>query len=246
MSPIESLPEELLLDIFEHLEGSAPSTLKNRHEPSLQLTSSDLTISKDISLVSKRWRRISLPLLFRYSRLRLDTPPKQHWLECPVCGETPTSQDEGALPQRIDPHHAALFKNAREYRAKLTGEDKLWKAMTLQWASRFYHSLKDFLLFVQANNLSSKIQSFVLLSSGTSEAQGRYPHQLAATTDLRYRAAAELWHHLLSAVSNLTRVALVAPPADMGFLTNCAIDLFGKQIIADSNLPTTLIPFLLR
>lgn len=69
---LNDLPEELLLSIFEHLNPSPPSIIKSRLEPSLELTYSETPTLKNISLVSRRWRRIALPLLFRYSRLRLD------------------------------------------------------------------------------------------------------------------------------------------------------------------------------
>lgn len=71
-SPIERLPEELLLSIFELLDSEAPSVTKSRQEPSLELTTSDVHGYKDLSSVSKRWRRIVLPLLFRYSKISLE------------------------------------------------------------------------------------------------------------------------------------------------------------------------------
>lgn len=68
---IEHLPEELLLQIFSHLDSQPPSVTKSREEPSLQITSSNTHTYKDISRVSHRWRRMTLPLLFKFSRIRL-------------------------------------------------------------------------------------------------------------------------------------------------------------------------------
>lgn len=71
---IDRLPEELLLSIFEFLDSEPPSVIKSRQEPSLDITSSNIHSLKDLSLVSRSWRRIALPVLFRYSRLCLDEP----------------------------------------------------------------------------------------------------------------------------------------------------------------------------
>lgn len=59
----------------------------------------------------------------------------------------------------------------------------------------------------------------------------RFPHY-QARSDYRYRAAAELWHHLFSKVG-LSRVIIAACPSDMACLTNCAIDLFGDWAFSD-------------
>ncbi|CAK3888072.1 Hypothetical predicted protein [Lecanosticta acicola] len=241
MTAIEKLPEELLLCILEHVDNPAPSTLKNRHEPSLELTSSHVRPYKEVSLVSQRWRRIVLPLLFKFSRLRLHVSPESHWLACEVCGErSEFRQGSSSLPSNIDAHHAALFKHARAVGDGIaiscgTSEEKLAEDASLQWAGRFYHCLKDFLVFVQANQLSSSIHSFVLMTDQTYEqAHVRFPHQDATTKDHRYRASAELWHHLFSVIDP-ARVVLVAPPSDMAALTNSAIDRFGAWAFSDMN-----------
>lgn len=81
MSPppplIDQLPEELLLSVFENLDCEPPSISKSRLEPTLDLTSSETHHLKDISTVSTRWRRIALPLLFKFSRIHLNKPIKK-------------------------------------------------------------------------------------------------------------------------------------------------------------------------
>ncbi|CZT24414.1 uncharacterized protein RCC_10140 [Ramularia collo-cygni] len=72
---ISHLPEELLLSIFALLDNKPPSITKSRQEPSLELTWSNIHVLKDISSVSRSWRRITLPLLFRFTR-SLDDPTK--------------------------------------------------------------------------------------------------------------------------------------------------------------------------
>lgn len=71
-SPIDGLPEELLLSIFHLIDSVPPSVTSSRQEPSLGLTCSDTHGYKDLASVCQKWRRIALPLLFKFSRLRLE------------------------------------------------------------------------------------------------------------------------------------------------------------------------------
>jgi hypothetical protein len=73
---MNSLPNELLIQIASHLDNSPPSITNFSHEPTNHLTESDVTPLKLLSLVSWRWRKITLPILFRYSRVALDKEPQ--------------------------------------------------------------------------------------------------------------------------------------------------------------------------
>lgn len=65
---IESLPNELLLNIFRFLDGPHPSASDSMlyDEPSFDIIHSDVINLKTISEVSKRWREAVLPLLFKH------------------------------------------------------------------------------------------------------------------------------------------------------------------------------------
>ncbi|KAF2173053.1 hypothetical protein M409DRAFT_17003 [Zasmidium cellare ATCC 36951] len=237
---IASLPEEILLTIFEYLDSPPPSQLKSRLEPTLDLTKSNNHIYKSISQVSHLWRRIILPLLFRYSRLRLDVPPRKEWSECSACGEHQPAST--TIDHPVDEHHNPLFATAYKNINTATANHSEHSPSrgpnfilsTLHWASRIHHSLTDYLAFLQRNNLPASIHSFALLTNCMiEESQHRFPHRMAATYDYRYRAAADLWHQLFKAVPGLKRVVIVAPPADLACLTNCAIDLFGDWAFED-------------
>lgn len=66
-SPVELLPNELLSQIFEYLDSPKPSSSDSvlHDEPHFDLTKSDNTPLKAAACVSKRWRRGTMPLLFR-------------------------------------------------------------------------------------------------------------------------------------------------------------------------------------
>lgn len=249
---IERLPEELLLHILTYLEVPAPSERKLRQEPNLLLTVSEDHTLKDGSLVSKRWRRLVLPLLFKHTRLRLDDAPREHWNKCSACTEkalnyrvqvgTPLS-----MSGEIDQYHWDMSEDAIHLFNSFTGANgsdpashhtsspavHLGLQNFLTWAPRFYHSLRDFLDFLKERDLVSSVRSFVLMTEPMpTEKWERSPHLAAVDGDWRYKAAAALWQHLLSNV-DLERVVILAAPVDLACLSNCAIDTLGEWAFGD-------------
>ncbi|KAI1451818.1 hypothetical protein F4805DRAFT_450011 [Annulohypoxylon moriforme] len=66
---MDRIPPEVLLHIFEFLDGPAPSQVRLRHQPSddmLQVKPQVLQSLKNVSLVSRAWRILVLPSLFRH------------------------------------------------------------------------------------------------------------------------------------------------------------------------------------
>ena len=68
---IQSLPLELLEQIFGELYHSAPSEHNLDHQPHIDTTSANNINLKNISRVSKQWRQIALPELLKHARLIL-------------------------------------------------------------------------------------------------------------------------------------------------------------------------------
>ena len=224
---IDQFPAELIVSIFEYLDPTAPSESRARHEPSLQITQSQYHPLKNVSTVSKRWRRIVLPLLFRHSRLRIDAPPRAEWSACPACGIRP----QESLKSQTGQYHFDMMKAYEEdprvdFISEINTGGRPDQFSTSRWALRFYHVLQDFLNFIHHSQLASYIQSFTLLSDKMfNDKLGRFPH-LSTSIDRRYPAAAAFWQHLLSETSPL-RIAIVAPPIELACLTNATIDTFG-------------------
>jgi hypothetical protein len=245
MTNINSLPEELQLLIIECLDSPAPSSARLRQEPCLTLTDNVDRTLKCISLVSRRWRRLVLPTLFKYTRLHLDQPSRSEWNTCPVCSEpaitTGDTQAAGRLDLGdIDQYHTDMIIASRSQRevslssgqSDVEGRPKSDATVatphsaTLAWIPRFYHALCDFIAFLRENDLIDLVDNFVLYTDRMLEAKlHRFPHE-AADQDWRFLASAAFWAHLL-AVIDPTTVTIVAPPLDLACLTNCAIDTFG-------------------
>jgi hypothetical protein len=68
--PVELLPNELLSNIFGFLDAPKPSSSEStlHDEPHFELTKSDNAPLKAVSCVSKRWRRATIPLLFKHAQ----------------------------------------------------------------------------------------------------------------------------------------------------------------------------------
>jgi hypothetical protein len=70
---IDILPTELLAHVFSFFDGPAPSDTRLHDQPEIgMLKSPDEVSLKNISLVSKRWRAIALPMLFHHVVWALD------------------------------------------------------------------------------------------------------------------------------------------------------------------------------
>ena len=231
---IDQLPEELQLHIFAYLDSEAPSHVKRRHEPSLDLTVSTTKDIKNISLVSQRWRRIALPLLFRHARVRLDALPRPKWEECRGClsyasVHWATSKNETSAQSDIATYHTTDHAVGVVTNDFWNANERLGTWSGLSWESRFFHRSDDFIRFVQRHSLP--IESFVLYTGKLLQHVGRYPHRSPAAAD-RFKASAVLWQRLFSAIQP-TRLLILAPPAELAYLTNAAVDLFGEWAFSD-------------
>lgn len=71
---IQTLPNEILLTIFECLDSPQPSASGLLSEPTFDMTNAENADLKTISLISKRWRHIVLPILFKHSRCTVQLP----------------------------------------------------------------------------------------------------------------------------------------------------------------------------
>ncbi|KAK4556880.1 hypothetical protein LTR86_005861 [Recurvomyces mirabilis] len=240
---IDRLPEELLLQIFIHLDDIPPSETDYRDEPATEVFESKQPVLKLTSQVSKRWRRVVLPLLFQHTRLRLDAPSRQEWKPCHACRRaidldyTVPDPDHGDV-RIADPLHHDLCEDARLHlerhqsaheRGEASTEDmqqlaSMRKTLEL-WLPRFHHHLQDFLNYLNNHDLTTKVQSFLLSTTEMlPDTLGHFPNFAAWPHDWRYQCSAAFWPHLLSSLPQLQRITVIAPPADLACLTNCAID----------------------
>ncbi|KAK0927064.1 hypothetical protein LTR91_005121 [Friedmanniomyces endolithicus] len=238
-SSIALLPEEVLLQIFTYLDSEPPSLRNLREEPSIPLFSSDIRPLKDIASVSTQWRRVVLPLLFKYARLRLDAPSPPQWLDCRVCGPVALScrfngMDPPIPETSVEQYHRDIVEEAmthfQEHKAEGTTASSLQLSDDIVFSGvrQLYHGLSDFLSFANANDLKSKIESLIVVTEATLSSEfDRFP-RAESDRGWRYRCSAAFWAHLLSTLDP-TRIAILALPMEMACLTNCAIGTRGPR-----------------
>jgi hypothetical protein len=225
-STIENLPNELLALIASHLEFSPPSIFKFAHEPSLQLTCSDQHPLKCLSQVSWRWRKIVLPVLFRYSRIALDSDPQ--WV--PIDARLIENM-QGQLTSLSD-HELQIYTKMRsKFKSSSMfafdeafddllinlcrvqeGDNILKSVPNILWLPHLKRDFSEFARFVEQYELKHHIQSLVIYTDKEYE----LAHITTADAPLG-RAVAEIWSRIFT-YFDPWRVVVAAPPPTLAGL----------------------------
>ncbi|KAF1847249.1 uncharacterized protein K460DRAFT_374350 [Cucurbitaria berberidis CBS 394.84] len=220
------LPNELLIQIASHLDSDPPSITKFAHEPSTELTSCGFTPLKFLSQVSWRWRKIVLPLLFRYSRISLDTEPQ--WV--PIDARLVDSM-QGHLTTLSNHEFQIYHKMRSKFKSSSTfayeeafddllinlcriqdGDEFLKSVPHLLWLPHLPRTFADFARFVEQFSLKHHIKGIVV------HTDKEYGLRHVSTADAPLaRAVSEIWDQIFSRLEP-TRVVVAAPPTTLAGL----------------------------
>jgi hypothetical protein len=228
---MESLPNELLIQIATHLDLSPPSTKKFAHEPSSHLTSVAEISLKPLSQVSWRWRKIVLPILFHYSRIPLDNHPQ--WV--PI---------DARLIEDMQGHLITLSTHEMQIYTKMRGkfksssmcayneafDDLLINLCRIQEGDNFLNSVPhilwlphlpssfvDFTRFITQYDLKHHIKSIVV------HTDKEYELRHVATADAPLsRAVSDIWSQIFSHLDP-HRLVVAAPPTTMASLLDTSM-----------------------
>lgn len=223
---MDSLPNELLIQIASQLDIDPPSVSKFRHEPTPQLIISDDIPLKCLSQVSWRWRKIVLPVLFRYSRIALD--PEPQWV--PVDARLVDSM-QGQLT-KLSNHEFMIYTKMRgKFKSSSAfaygenfddllinlcriqdGDEFLKSVPRIVWLPHLPKSFVGFARFVEQCTLKHHIKSVVVYANQEYE----LGHVLTADASLS-RAVNEIWSQVFSHLEP-ARVVVAAPPTTMAGL----------------------------
>ncbi|CAO2655449.1 Nn.00g105130.m01.CDS01 [Neocucurbitaria sp. VM-36] len=223
---MDSLPNELFIQIASHLDSEPPSITKFAHEPSTKLTCCDFTPLKLLSQVSWRWRRIVIPILFRYSRISLDTEPQ--WV--PIDARLVDSM-QGQLTT-LSNHEFQIYHRMRsKFKSSSTfaydeafddllinlcrvqdGDEFLKSVPHILWLPHLPRTFPDFGQFVAQYSLKHHIKSIVVNTDKDYELR----HVSTADAPLA-RAVSEIWSQIFSCLEP-TRVVVAAPPTTLAGL----------------------------
>lgn len=223
---MESLPNELLIHIASHLDGPPPSITKFAHEPSMKLTRSIEAPLKSLSQVSWRWRKIVLPILFRYARIELDNDPQWVPIDARLIENmqgqlTNLSNHELQIYQKM----RSKFKSSSTFAFDEAFDDLLINLCRVQegdsflrsvphilWLPHLRRTFADVVRFVGQYSLKHHIKSLVVFTDK------EYELRHVATADAPLgRAVAEIWTHIFLTFDP-SRVVVAAPPTTLAGL----------------------------
>jgi hypothetical protein len=219
---MNKLPNELLIQIASHLDRKAPSVAKFAHEPTADLTVADSIPIKSLSQVSWRWRKIVLPILFRYSRIALDNesqwvPMNAQLLVGMELQLTKLSDHEFMIYTKmrgISKSNPTFFRESiNEVMTSLCriqdGDDFFKSVPNILWLPHLPKTFADFSRFVSQYTLKHHIKSIVVHTN--SEEQRPIPISSLS------RSVSSLWTQILSCLEP-TRIVVAAPPTTLAAL----------------------------
>lgn len=223
---LHALPNELLIQIASHLDIEAPSIRKFAHEPSTELTVSESKPLKNLSQVSWRWRKIVVPVLFKYVQLPLDRNPQWVPLDARLIesmqGQLSTLSNHEFM---IYTKMRSKFKSSSAFAfdqsfddilinlCKIQEEDEFLKSSpTILWLPHLSKTFAEFRRIVSQYKLTQYIKSVVVHT----DVEYGLRHISTADAPLA-RAVAEIWTQLFSCLEP-TRVVVAAPPATLAGL----------------------------
>jgi hypothetical protein len=221
------LPNELLIHIASYLDIPPPSVTKFAHEPSLYLTCAGDTPLKNLSYVSRRWRKVVLPILFRYSRIPLEESPQ--WVHI----DARTIDNMQSQLTKLSDHELQIYRRMRgRFKSTLAfpydevfddllsnlcrieeGDEFLKTVPNILW---FPHlpakSYIDFARFVAECTLQHHIKNIVLYTDK------EYKPRNSSTADMYLtNAVAEIWSEIFRHLEPV-RVVVAAPPTTLAGL----------------------------
>ncbi|KAL1798008.1 hypothetical protein ACET3X_004614 [Alternaria dauci] len=259
---MQALPNELLAQIASHLDSQPPSITKFNHEPNAHLAYSDneteIQPLKSLSLVSWRWRKVVLPILFRFTRIALDKEPQ--WV--PMDARLVDSMQ--LQLSNLSNHEFMLYTKLRSKSKATTGgaytpamDDAFIQLCRIQegdevlkttpWIVWLPHLSKDFgtfSRFVTENKLKLHIKSVVLHTDKEYDLR----HVSTAQGPLA-REVTNIWDQVFNLLEP-ARVVVAAPPKATATLLDSHvgtndmwafemkmhyIELLGDQLPVDNN-----------
>jgi hypothetical protein len=228
---MDSLPNELLIQIATHLDLPPPSIEKFAHEPSSHLTSAAGASLKTLSQVSWKWRKIVLPILFHYSRIPLDNNPQ--WV--PI--DARLIEDMQGHLSTLSTHEMQIYTKMRsKFKSSSMcafdeafddllinlcriqdGDNFLNSVPHILWLPHLPRSFVDFTRFITQYDLKHHIKSMVV------HTDKEYELRHVATADAPLsRAVSDIWSQIFSHL-NPHRLVIAAPPTTMAGLLDTSM-----------------------
>jgi hypothetical protein len=228
---MESLPNELLIQIASYLDTEAPSITRFACEPSAHLTGCDSTPLKFLSLVSWRWRKFTLPILFRCSRIALDKESQWVPIDARLVDSMQTQLTKLSNHELIIFHKmrskfksSSIFAYGESFDDLLInlcrvqeGDDFLKSVPRILWLPHLPSAFDAFKMFITRYDLKKHVKSVVV------HTDKEYELRHVSTADVPLaRAVTDLWSAVYD-ILDPTRMVVAAPPATLAALLDTQV-----------------------
>jgi hypothetical protein len=223
---MDALPNELLIQIALHFDTDAPSVTRFSHEPSEHLTESEYTPLKILSCISWRWRKITLPILFRYSRIALDKEPQWVPIDARLVDSMQTQLSKLSNHEfQIYHKMRSKFKSSANSAYEETFDDLLINLCRIQDGDNFLKEAPDILWLPHLTNAFDNFATFMAqyglkhhIKSVVVHTDKEYQLRHVSTADAPLaRAVVDIWSTVFRHLEP-TRVVVAAPPATLAGL----------------------------
>lgn len=229
---IESLPEELKTQIISYLDVEPPSSSWYTHAPRLSLGKSELRPLKNLSQVSKAWRRLTKSSLFRC--IRMNIVASQESAAFPLRAPSTTSFRHVYSVRKAE-FKARLFKSIGypleiEWIYRHAWLDAA-SERAAQWLTALDQTLSDLLSFLAKNKLASNVESVSILGEGELDNNSRD----YITDEVHCLIASATFWDVLFRSLEPSQITLVAPPSTLACLLNCSIRMLDSWAFPGMN-----------
>lgn len=213
---LSALPEELKLHVISYLDLEPPSLSWHTRQPASVFTDNVTKGLKSLSLVSKDWRRLVKPALFRCLCIRLapqSTPQQHSW----------SAAYREALEANTAKFKSKLFRGkgfpSVEWPYRHSWQDlPSWKVNG--WVSMI-ESATGLIPFLESIDSSAEVQSLTIISA--EDLSDAHPDSVRDEMHCLI-ASATFWEALFGVIEPL-QLTLLAPPSTLACLLNCSVRL---------------------
>ena len=228
---MEALPNELLIQIASYLDSEPPSVKKFTHEPSDNLTISEDHSLKALSRVSWKWRNVTIPILFRFSRIELESNPQ--WVPVDARLFENMQSQLGTLSAHEMQIYQSMMSKLKSSTCstfeegsgdllvefcRIQDDDHFLRSSPFtQWFPQLPKTFRTFATFVSDYGLKRHIESAVVYTNKEYELR-----PIARADASLYYAISDLWNQIFSCIDPV-RLIVAAPPSALAGLLDTSI-----------------------
>jgi hypothetical protein len=245
------LPEELCLHIASYVSAfnPPPSYASFALQPSEKIGYSSVQTLKNLSRVSKIWRRVTLPLVFKTLRIHPDIARyvfKNDALKAYLFANLYSLNErerallrEMQLTEEIDQDDdvakcfGTVWNDANVFRVEK--DDKVLRLFEYCWRFKVPSDFTYMLEFLSSHHLTHHVASLLIHTTVDTYAASeplQRRNNSSGMVDMSPQSEKEsvmvqlLWKPLFQELLGIERVVVAAPPSTMGYLTDVAENPF--------------------